>query len=77
MPEGSSGRLAVSVGQQEYERLTASWAAYREAVEPLAGPIDPVLAMQRSGVVLRSVEKFLGTVTIDRETEAEDGTAGE
>lgn len=71
MPEESSGRLTLSVGEQEYERLTASWAAYREAAEPAAGPVDPVLAMQRTGVVLRSVEKFLGTVTIGRETGAE------
>jgi hypothetical protein len=71
MTEESNRRLTISVGQREYELLTHSWAAYREAVQPLAGPVDPVLAMQRTGDVLRSVDQFLGTLTIGAETGVE------
>lgn len=62
MPEAAGERLTVSVGRLEFEDLSGAWAAYREATDRANGIVDPVLAMQRTGDVLRSVDRFLGTL---------------
>jgi hypothetical protein len=67
MPGQSDVRLNVSVGKREFEDLTGAWAAYLEVTQSKDRPIDPVLAMQRTGSVLRSVEAVLAT--LDGETE--------
>ena len=62
MPEIPVGRLTLRVGRREFEDLTGAWAAYREVTERANGVLDPVLAMRRTGDVLRSVDHFLATV---------------
>lgn len=60
---GESGRLTVSVGQHEFQDLTAAWASYVEATRATGSPVDPILAMQRTGSVLRSLDRVMATLT--------------
>ncbi len=62
MSEAPGGRLTITVGKREFEDMTDAWAAYRDVTEPAVGGVDPILALQRTGDVLRSVEHFLATV---------------
>lgn len=72
MPESSGGRLTVSVGKREFENLTGAWAAYTEATQTHNGPVDPVLAMQRTGTILRSLEAIMATLDVESEKPQED-----
>lgn len=60
MPGESEGRLTVSVGRRELEELTGAWEAYVDATK--VKPVDPVLAMQRTGSVLRSLERVMANL---------------
>ncbi|MGX9898996.1 hypothetical protein ACW0JT_02330 [Arthrobacter sp. SA17] len=76
MPGESGGRLTVSVGRREFEDLTGAWAAYLEVTQT-PKPVDPVLAMQRAGSVLRSLDTLAATVVAGDELPgADDGGAG-
>lgn len=77
MPEASGGRLTVSVGRREFENLTGAWAAYLEVTQT-PKPVDPVLAMRRTGTVLRSLEQLAVTVVSEQKlTGADDDDAGQ
>ena len=65
MPAESGGRLTLSVGRREFENLTGAWAAYLEVTQT-PKPVDPVLAMRRTGSVLRSLEQLAGTVVSEK-----------
>ena len=65
MPGESGGRLTLSVGRREFENLTGAWAAYLEVTQT-PKPVDPVLAMRRTGSVLRSLEQLAGTVVSEK-----------
>lgn len=67
MPGLSGRRLTVSVGQKEFEDLTGAWASYLAATRAAKGPVDPVLAMQRTGSVLRSLDSVMATLTAEPE----------
>jgi hypothetical protein len=67
MPEAPGKKLTVRVGRREFEDLREAWAAYREVTDLGNGALDPVLAMRRSGDVLRSVDRFLATVDSEPE----------
>ena len=56
------------VGRRKYEDLTGAWAAYREATRLAAGAVDPVVAMRRTGDVLRSVDRFLADLEVESQT---------
>lgn len=71
MPGESERVLTVSVSRQEFEDLTGAWAAYLEATQSRNGPIDPVLAMQRTGSVLRSLERVMAHMTSEATPPAE------
>jgi hypothetical protein len=62
------------VGQQEFENLTGAWAAYLEVTQTLK-PVDPVLALQRTGAVLRSLERLAATVVSQQELIGSDDDA--
>jgi hypothetical protein len=71
MPGESGGRLTVSVGRREFEDLAGAWAAYLEVTQtPKA--VDPVLAMRRTGSVLRSLEMLAATVVSGQELPGDD-----
>ncbi|WP_309106049.1 hypothetical protein [Arthrobacter sp.] len=61
MPGESGGRLTLSVGRREFEELAGAWASYLQATESLEA-VDPVLAMQRTGAVLRALEQLMSTL---------------
>lgn len=61
MPGESGGRLTLSVGRREFEELAAAWASYLQATKSLEA-VDPVLAMQRTGAVLRALEQLMKTL---------------
>ena len=62
MPEVPGERLCVSVGRREFEELAGAWAAYVEVANTSAGSVDPVLAMQRTGSIVRSLERLIPTM---------------
>jgi hypothetical protein len=74
MPAESDVRLTLSVGRREFEALTAAWAAYTEVTQPEKGSVDPVLAMQRTGFVLRSLNAVMETLEAD---EPDEGRVGQ
>jgi hypothetical protein len=61
MPGESGGRLTLSVGRREFEELAGAWASYLQATKSLEA-VDPVLAMQRTGAVLRALEQLMNTL---------------
>lgn len=61
MPGESGARLTMTVGRREFEELSGAWASYLEATKTREG-VDPVVAMQRTGTVLRSLEHLLATL---------------
>jgi hypothetical protein len=65
MSEGPDGRLTVSVGRREFEKLNRDWADYVAATSAGSSPVDPVLTLRRTGGVLRSLDRLLAS--IDRE----------
>lgn len=65
MSEGPDGRLTVSVGRREFEKLNREWADYVAATSAGPSPVDPVLTLRRTGGVLRSLDRLLAS--IDRE----------
>lgn len=67
MPEVPVARLTLRVGRREFENLTDAWSAYRGATDPATGAVDPVLAMQRTGDVLRCLNRFLATAESESE----------
>ena len=73
MPGESGERLTLSVGRREFEELGSAWASYLQATKSLEA-VDPVLAMQRTGVVIRALEQLMNTLESGTRT-AE--TAGE
>lgn len=72
MPEASGGRLTVSVGKREFENLYGAWAAYTDATQARGGTIDPVLAMQRTGIILQSLKAIIATLDVESEKPGED-----
>lgn len=64
MPGKTGERLTISVGKREFENLSKAWAAYTEATESRTAPIDPVIAMQRTGTVLRSLKAVITTLGV-------------
>ena len=73
MPGESGGWLTLSVGRREFEELAAAWASYLQATKSLEA-VDPVLAMQRTGAVLRALEQLMKTLEPGTKLA---GTAGE
>ena len=61
MPDDSVGRLTFSVGRRDFEELTGAWASYLQATRS-RDSVDPVLAMQRTGDVLRKLEQLMNTL---------------
>ena len=55
-------RLTISVGRREFDELTGAWAAYREVTQGIEA-VDPVLAMQKTGSVLRSLDRLVASLT--------------
>jgi hypothetical protein len=76
MPGESGGRLTVSVGRREFENLTGAWAAYLEVTQT-PKPVDPILAMRRTGTVLRSLEQLAATVVSEQKAAGADDDAGQ
>jgi len=74
MPEGPEGRLTVSVGRREFEKLNREWADYVAATSAGSSPVDPVLTLRRTGEVLRSLDQLLAS--IDREDSKAPSPAG-
>ncbi|WP_458112815.1 hypothetical protein M1D88_01215 [Arthrobacter sp. R1-13] len=64
MPDESGGRLTLFVGRREFEELAGAWASYLQATKSLEA-VDPVLAMQRTGAVLRALEQLMSTLEPD------------
>lgn len=62
MSEGPDGRLTVSVGRREFEKLNREWADYVAATSAGSSPVDPVLTLRRTGGVLRSLDRLLASV---------------
>lgn len=69
----SGGRRTISVGRREFEDLTEAWAAYLPVTQT-PKPVDPVLAMQQAGSVLRSLDTLAGTVVAGLELVAAEDT---
>lgn len=57
--------MTVSVGRREFEELNREWADYVAATSAGSGPVDPVLALRRTGRVLRTLDRLLASM--DRE----------
>lgn len=76
MPGESGGRLTVSVGRREFENLTGAWTAYLEVTQT-SKPVDPILAMRRTGTVLRSLEQLAATVVSEQKGSGADDDAGQ
>jgi hypothetical protein len=74
MSEGPDGRLTVSVGRREFEKLNRDWADYVAATSAGSSPVDPVLTLRRTGGVLRSLDRLLAS--IDREDSKAPSPAG-
>ncbi|KRE67548.1 hypothetical protein ASG92_14715 [Arthrobacter sp. Soil736] len=74
MSEGPDGRLTVSVGRREFEKLNREWADYVAATSAGSSPVDPVLTLRRTGGVLRSLDRLLAS--IDREDSKAPSPAG-
>ncbi|MGX9899002.1 hypothetical protein ACW0JT_02365 [Arthrobacter sp. SA17] len=74
MPGESGGRLTLTVGRREFEELAAAWASYRQATKSLEA-VDPVLAMQRTGSVLRALEQLMKTLEPGTNYAGTDGEA--
>jgi hypothetical protein len=72
MPGESDARLTVSVAKREFENLTAAWVAYLAATQSSTVPVDPVLAMQRTGTILRSLKAVITTLDVESEKPGED-----
>jgi hypothetical protein len=71
---GESGaRLTISVGKREFENLTDAWTAYTDATQSKTAVIDPVLALQRTGDILRSLAAVLATLGVEPEKPGKDG----
>jgi hypothetical protein len=62
MSEGPDGRLTVSVGRREFEKLNRDWADYVAATSAGSSPVDPVLTLRRTGGVLRSLDRLLASI---------------
>lgn len=62
MPEGPDARMTVSVGQREFEDLNREWADYVATTSAGSDPVDPVLALRRTGRVLRSLDRLLASM---------------
>ena len=61
MPGESGGRLTVTVGRRELEDLNDAWAAYLKATRNVEA-VDPVVAMQRTGSVLRTLDRLVSSM---------------
>lgn len=61
MPEKPSHGATVMVGRAEYEDLSRRWADYLAATRAGSGPVDPVMALQRTGEVLRALDRLLSS----------------
>lgn len=72
IPEASGERLTVSIGRREFENLYGAWAAYTDATQARSGTIDPVVAMQRTGTILRSLTAIIATLDVESEKPGED-----
>lgn len=63
MREGQYQKLNVldgtaptaTVGTRQLGQLKNRWSEYRSVSDPRNGPIDPVLALQRTGALLHAV----------------------
>lgn len=66
MPAEPGARLTMTVGRREFEELTSAWASYLQATKPVER-VDPVVAMQRTGTLLRSLEDLLATLEPEHE----------
>lgn len=49
------------VGRAEYEDLSRRWGDYLAATGAGSGPVDPVMALQRTGEVLRALDRLLSS----------------
>lgn len=61
MPEETNHGATVMVGRAEYEDLSRLWADYLAATRAGSGPVDPVMALQRTGEVLRALDRLLSS----------------
>jgi hypothetical protein len=72
MPGESGGRLTLSVGGREFEELAGAWASYLQATKSLEA-VDPVVAMQRTGAVLRALDQLMKTLDRGADLAGSDG----
>lgn len=72
MPGESGGRLTLAVGGREFEELAGAWASYLQATKKLEA-VDPVVAMQRTGAVLRALDQLMKTLDHGAELAGSDG----
>lgn len=72
MPGESGGRLTLSVGGREFEELAGAWASYFQATKSLEA-VDPVVAMQKTGAVLRALDQLMKTLEHGAEPAGSDG----
>ena len=62
------------MGRREFEKLNREWADYVAATRAGSSPIDPILALRRTGGVLRSLDRLLAS--IDHEDSRASSPAG-
>jgi hypothetical protein len=73
MPGESGGRrITLSVVGNEFQDLTATGASYLQATKTLEA-VDPILALQRTGAVLRALEQLVATLAPGSELPGTDG----
>jgi hypothetical protein len=72
MPGESGGRLTLSVGGREFEELAGAWASYLQTTKSLEA-VDPVVAMQKTGAVLRALDQLMKTLEHGAEPAGSDG----
>lgn len=75
MPGETGERLTISVDKREFENLSEAWTAYIEATESRTARIDPVLAMQRTGTVLRSLKAVIATLGVESANPGSTGSS--
>ncbi|MGO4653098.1 hypothetical protein AB4068_15550 [Arthrobacter sp. 2RAF22] len=80
MSENTHDRPTVSVGRDEIAELSRAWTEYISATGNGAGPFDPILALRKTGDILRSVDRVLASVDFeasqDEPPRASSGSAG-
>jgi hypothetical protein len=75
MAERTLDRSTVSVGLEEIAELSRAWAEYKATAGNGSGPVDPILALRKTGAILRSVEKVLASVASEANRDQQHPTS--